>query len=87
MSVITADNAEHFPSRAREVFDVSGAGDTVIAVATLCLLAEAPLAAIAQISNIAGGMVCEKPGVVSISIEELKKQISCDIENAKSFFK
>jgi rfaE bifunctional protein kinase chain/domain len=65
----------HIEAHKREITDVSGAGDTVIAVATLCLLAEAPLAAIAQISNIAGGMVCEKPGVVSISIEELKKEV------------
>ena len=65
----------HIEAHKREITDVSGAGDTVIAVATLCLLTKAPLEAIAQISNIAGGMVCEKPGVVSISFEELKKEV------------
>ncbi len=59
----------------REITDVSGAGDTVIAVATLCLLANAPIDVIAKIANIAGGMVCEKPGVVSISFEELKDEV------------
>lgn len=65
----------HIPAFKREIADVSGAGDTVIAVATLCYLSGATLDSIAQISNIAGGMVCEKPGVVSISIEELKNEI------------
>ena len=65
----------HIPAHKRAIADVSGAGDTVIAVATLCYLARAPLDSIAQISNIAGGMVCEKPGVVSISFEELKNEI------------
>ena len=75
--VYICDNSKkvHIEAHKREITDVSGAGDTVIAVATLCLLSEAPLEAIAQISNIAGGMVCEKPGVVSISFEELKKEV------------
>jgi len=75
--VYVCDNSKkvHIEAHKREITDVSGAGDTVIAVATLCLLSEAPLEAIAQISNIAGGMVCEKPGVVSISFEELKKEV------------
>ncbi len=75
--VYICDNSKktHIEAHKREITDVSGAGDTVIAVATLCLLSEAPLEAIAKISNIAGGMVCEKPGVVSISFEELKKEV------------
>lgn len=65
----------HIEAHKREIADVSGAGDTVIAVATLCLLANAPIEVIAKIANIAGGMVCEKPGVVSISFEELKNEV------------
>ena len=65
----------YVPAHKREITDVSGAGDTVIAVATLCLLAKASLKDIAEISNIAGGMVCEKPGVVSITIEALKNEV------------
>lgn len=58
----------------RNIADVSGAGDTVIAVATLCLIAGASITDIAGISNVAGGLVCEQSGVVSISKEELIKE-------------
>lgn len=59
----------------RSIRDVSGAGDTVIAVATLCLIAEMSPVEIAEISNIAGGLVCEKSGVVSIDLDELKAEV------------
>lgn len=54
------------PAHIRNIADVSGAGDTVIAVATLCLAAQLSKEDVAQISNLAGGLVCEKVGVVSI---------------------
>lgn len=60
----------------RSISDVSGAGDTVIAVATLCLISGASTKQIAEISNLAGGLVCEKSGVVSISKNELLKEVS-----------
>lgn len=69
------DESAHITAHKREIADVSGAGDTVIAVATLCLLANVSIKDIARISNIAGGMVCEKPGVVSISLDELKDEV------------
>jgi len=59
----------------RNITDVSGAGDTVIAVATLCLAANSDLELIAEISNIAGGLVCEKSGVVSINKVELLQEV------------
>jgi rfaE bifunctional protein kinase chain/domain len=59
----------------RSIRDVSGAGDTVIAVATLCLIAEMSPLEIAEVSNIAGGLVCEKSGVVSIDLDELKAEV------------
>lgn len=70
------NNKAYIPAHKREITDVSGAGDTVIAVATLCLLANASLTELAMISNIAGGMVCEKPGVVSITFEALKNEVN-----------
>ena len=70
------NNKAYIPAHKREITDVSGAGDTVIAVATLCLLANASLKELAMISNIAGGMVCEKPGVVSITFEALKNEVN-----------
>jgi len=72
---IKEGNQKHYiAAHLRNIADVSGAGDTVIAVATLCLIAGASIADIAGISNVAGGLVCEKPGVVSISKEELIKE-------------
>lgn len=64
----------YFPSEVRDIADVSGAGDTVIAAASLCLAARMPISFMAQLSNLAGGLVCEKVGVVSIDVEQLKKE-------------
>lgn len=61
------------PGISREVVDVSGAGDTVISVATM-LLNEINIEEIAKISNIAGGLVCEEIGVVSIDKDKLLKE-------------
>lgn len=66
----------YVPAHIRSISDVSGAGDTVIAVATLCLISGASTKQIAQISNLAGGLVCEKSGVVSISKNDLLKEVS-----------
>lgn len=62
---------EHIPAVVRKIADVSGAGDTVISVATLCLAAGMNATEIAAISNLAGGIVCEIPVVVPIDKEQL----------------
>ncbi len=62
---------EHIPAVIRKIADVSGAGDTVISVAALCLVAGMSVAEIAAISNLAGGIVCEIPVVVPIDKEQL----------------
>lgn len=54
------------PAHRRNIADVSGAGDTVVSVASLCLAAGTDLKTIAEISNLAGGIVCEKVGVVPV---------------------
>ena len=64
----------HIPAMKREITDVSGAGDTVIAVAALCLVAGLPPAELAAISNLAGGQVCEKAGVIPVSFEKLLEE-------------
>jgi rfaE bifunctional protein kinase chain/domain len=64
----------YYPSEVRDIADVSGAGDTVIAAASLCLAAGMPIPFMAQLSNLAGGLVCEKLGVVPIDVEQLKKE-------------
>jgi rfaE bifunctional protein kinase chain/domain len=62
----------HYPAMLRNIADVSGAGDTVISIASLLLASGATLSEIAEISNIAGGLVCGKVGVVPINTQELK---------------
>jgi D-glycero-beta-D-manno-heptose-7-phosphate kinase len=64
----------YYPAEVRDIADVSGAGDTVIATASLCLAAGLPIPYMAQLSNLAGGLVCEKLGVVPIDPEQLKKE-------------
>ncbi|MNY09109.1 Bifunctional protein HldE [compost metagenome] len=64
----------HTPAHFRNIADVSGAGDTVISVATLCLTAELSIQSIAELSNLAGGLVCEKSGVVSIEPDQLVQE-------------
>ncbi len=61
----------HVPAHIRNIADVSGAGDTVISVATLCLVSDFPMKLIAEVSNIAGGLVCEESGVVAINKSQL----------------
>jgi D-glycero-beta-D-manno-heptose-7-phosphate kinase len=61
----------HIPAHLRTIADVSGAGDTVISVAALCLAAGANAKLLATLANLAGGLVCEKVGVVPIGKEEL----------------
>ncbi len=73
LGVFICDENEYYiiPAELRQIADVSGAGDTVISVATLLLSQGLDMQTIASISNTAGGIVCEKIGVVSITKEEL----------------
>jgi rfaE bifunctional protein kinase chain/domain len=63
------------PAHMRMISDVSGAGDTVISVASLCLAMNRTPHEIAYISNLAGGLVCEEVGVVPISKDKLLKEV------------
>ena len=60
------------PAHKRAISDVSGAGDTVIAVATLALISGLNLKQAAELANLAGGLVCEEIGVVPIDKERLR---------------
>lgn len=64
----------HYPAHIRNISDVSGAGDTVISVASLCLAAGASIQCIAALANIAGGLVCEESGVVSVDKQRLLQE-------------
>jgi len=63
------------PAHMRMISDVSGAGDTVISLATMCLALKRTPYEIAFISNLAGGLVCEEVGVVPIDKEKLLKEV------------
>ncbi|GAB4279066.1 MAG: D-glycero-beta-D-manno-heptose-7-phosphate kinase [Marinilabiliales bacterium] len=65
----------HHPAHVRDIADVSGAGDTVISIASLCLTTGMNISEIAVISNIAGGLVCEKVGVVPIDKNQLLEKL------------
>lgn len=70
--VITGKSeTNHIPAHIRTIADVSGAGDTVVSVAALCLSAKTDARTLAELSNLAGGLVCEITGVVPINKEQL----------------
>ncbi len=62
MSLITKTSVRHYPAQAKEVFDVSGAGDTVIATLAAALAVDVPLEDAVRLANIAGGIVVGKVG-------------------------
>ncbi|HEV2481637.1 MAG TPA: PfkB family carbohydrate kinase [Puia sp.] len=66
--------AAHIPSHLRNIADVSGAGDTVIAVASLVYAATQDLRLMAEVANIAGGLVCEEVGTAAIGKTRLLEE-------------
>lgn len=71
----TKSSKDYVSAHVRNIADVSGAGDTVISVATLCLSAGISPKSIAEIANLAGGIVCEKRGVVAIDSVQLLNEV------------
>jgi rfaE bifunctional protein kinase chain/domain len=69
--IMNEKTEEIIPAHYRNVTDVSGAGDTVISVAALCLAAGASPHMLAALANLAGGIVCEQVGVVPIEKMQL----------------
>lgn len=71
MTLFTDGPSWSVPAQAREVFDVSGAGDTVIAVMAVMMAAGRPLHEAVRVANRAGGIVVGKLGTATVSYEEL----------------
>jgi rfaE bifunctional protein kinase chain/domain len=65
---------KYTPAFKRNIIDVSGAGDTVISVASLCLASKMDYTDLSVLSSLAGGLVCEKVGVMPINKEKLLEQ-------------
>lgn len=76
--ITNGTSAHHHPAHPRKIIDVSGAGDTVISVASLALAQGVESSKLAQLANLAGGIVCEEVGVVPIDKQRLKEEaIKC----------
>ncbi|WP_456456314.1 D-glycero-beta-D-manno-heptose-7-phosphate kinase [Thermovibrio sp.] len=71
ISIITKEGAKHIPTRAKQVYDVTGAGDTVISVFTLALVSGAPPFVAAEVANLAAGIVVGKVGTATTTVEEI----------------
>ena len=76
VSLFDGSDYHHFPTKARLVHDVSGAGDTVIATFTLSDICGASPEESVTLSNYAAGRVCEEVGVVPISLKMLDEMLS-----------
>ena len=68
----------HFPARAKEVYDVTGAGDTVIATLAAALAAGSALEEAVALSNVAAGIVVGKLGTATVSGPELRRAVSAE---------
>jgi D-glycero-beta-D-manno-heptose-7-phosphate kinase len=77
LGVFLSNSVSHtcYPAQIRHIADVSGAGDTVMSTASLCLAAGIDPRIMAHISNIAGGLVCEKVGVATIDRTVLSNEL------------
>ena len=75
MSLISDQNILHLPTHSQEVFDVSGAGDTVVAVLSLALTQGQDITEAMRIANVAAGIDVQKIGSATLSVEELNTNL------------
>jgi D-beta-D-heptose 7-phosphate kinase/D-beta-D-heptose 1-phosphate adenosyltransferase len=75
LSLIDARGFHHFPTSAREVFDVTGAGDTVLAAFSLAVGAGASFAEAAQLGNAAAGVAVSKAGAAVVQPFEIEREL------------
>ena len=75
LSLVREEEIEHIPTKAQEVFDVSGAGDTCVATVILALAAGVAPATAARLSNIASGIAVRKLGTSTVSVRELAEAV------------
>lgn len=88
MSIISADAEPlHIPANVREVFDVSGAGDTVVASFALALSAGADMTSAALLANIAAGIVVGKTGTATVRPDEIAKVLEEQMTEEKANMK
>ncbi len=76
----------HIPALARDVFDVTGAGDTVIATFAVALGAGVPMTRAARLANVAAGIVVGKLGAETVSVPELRRALYAMTDNQRGVF-
>jgi D-beta-D-heptose 7-phosphate kinase/D-beta-D-heptose 1-phosphate adenosyltransferase len=81
ISIITANTVEHIHAEARDVYDVSGAGDTVVATLAVSIAKGLPLHDCVKLANIAAGIVVGKKGTTPIRFDELKYSLQNKTEH------
>lgn len=74
----------HFPAVVRHIYDVSGAGDTVIAVMALVLASDASLKDGVLIAGLAAAAACAEPGVYAVNCSDIQREVSRHIRNRNS---
>lgn len=84
ITLLESGSVECFPALAREVFDVSGAGDTVIATAVAAIASGLPLHEAIRLANVAAGIVVGKLGTVPICKDELLARLASDGETSQA---
>lgn len=82
-AILQQDAFSKVAAHVRKIADVSGAGDTVIAVASLALAQNLSATQICELSNLAGGLVCEYPSVVPINKDQFKTEIALKLGHLK----
>lgn len=78
MELVDDEGAAHLPSRAREVYDVSGAGDTVVATLAAGLAAGLSPLVSARLANLAAGIVVGKVGTAPVALDELRAAVEAE---------
>ena len=72
--IVNKDNVKHYKTISKKILDVSGAGDTVISVASLFFIMSVPIEFLGRFSNLAGRLVCQRSGVKPINKKELYRE-------------
>ena len=80
ITILRQDSRHHVPAAAQQVYDVSGAGDTVVSVIAAAIAAGIPIESAVQMANVAAGIVIGKVGTVPIQREELLGTLSHEVE-------
>lgn len=86
MDLVSIENGthQHIPAKERKIFNVTGAGDTVIATFTTCLAMGFSKYESAMCANEFGGMVVEKPGTATISKHEFSDVVQMVVNNVRT---